>query len=338
MATMSKRALERLTRQTGLAEVWLAVPRQMTRLARPQSWRAWLTAAGRFPDLSFENTVLLQTVRPDATRIASRRRWQELGRTVRRGQIPITLLAPVPTGAAAGPYGTGTPAHVLVQVFDVAQTTGQPLPDARPTRLDGPDPAETLWRSLASDIEAQGFHVKRGPQDGPHLPPDRRTREVTIPDGLPPAEAALALAHQAAAVLSIPPVDDWTPPAEGCSGYDHFIAESAAIMACARAGVDAPTNPLPPIRRVARETLDAGLDIEDVVSGTARRVHQIASHLVQTTDANPSTDLVDRLNELTIRLAPADPTGPTVQAWGQPFDHSYQPHRFETPERPGPEL
>jgi hypothetical protein len=54
----------------------------------------YLTVMSRFHTYSFGNTMLIHLQRPDATRVAGYRKWQELGRQVRKGEQGIKILVP----------------------------------------------------------------------------------------------------------------------------------------------------------------------------------------------------------------------------------------------------
>ncbi|MGB6858506.1 MAG: ArdC-like ssDNA-binding domain-containing protein, partial [Terracidiphilus sp.] len=78
--------------------------------------------------------------RPTATRVAGIRRWNEMGRFVKKGEKGIQILAPMlgyrrnRKEADTGDQSETTPQPVLigfraVYVFDVAQTEGADLPE-----------------------------------------------------------------------------------------------------------------------------------------------------------------------------------------------------------------
>ena len=88
-------------------------------------YQRYLAAMGRFHRYSYGNILLILAQQPGATRVAGYRRWQALGRQVRRGERGITIITPrfsqekdpdsgEKREVLAG-FGTGT-------VFDIAQT------------------------------------------------------------------------------------------------------------------------------------------------------------------------------------------------------------------------
>jgi hypothetical protein len=56
---------------------------------------AYLNAMSRFHNYSFGNILEIARQRPDATRVAGFWKWKELGRSVKKGEKGIRILAPI---------------------------------------------------------------------------------------------------------------------------------------------------------------------------------------------------------------------------------------------------
>jgi len=104
---------------------------------RGAAFQAWLKSAARFHKYSAGNALLIAFQRRDATRVAGYRKWQTMGRQVRKGEKGISILAPVPLLSDHTDDDTGDTRKVQVgvrfrgaTVFDISQTDGDPLPDA----------------------------------------------------------------------------------------------------------------------------------------------------------------------------------------------------------------
>ncbi|MGQ0843065.1 MAG: ArdC-like ssDNA-binding domain-containing protein [Sporichthyaceae bacterium] len=63
-------------------------------LTTSEDWRRMLDVAAKFPTYSANNVLLIGVQRPDASRVAGIRAWNSLGRTVRKGEKGIAILAP----------------------------------------------------------------------------------------------------------------------------------------------------------------------------------------------------------------------------------------------------
>lgn len=183
-------------------------------LVHSENWAAMLAVAARFPSYSASNILLITLQRPDATRVAGIRTWNDLGRRVTKGEHGIAILAPclyrrdtddaprsdadrARSEADSSPdAGRQLRGFKVVHVFDVTQTEGQPLPDAGPALLTGEAP-EHLWDHLAGILRDDGYALERGP-----CPPevnghtDFTGRTVRVRDDVDPAQAVKTLAHE----------------------------------------------------------------------------------------------------------------------------------------------
>lgn len=239
-----------MTRANRLSEAHDHLVAAVEALTNGEQWQRLLAVASRFHTYSVNNVLLICRQCPEATRVAGYRTWQSLGRQVRRGERGIAILAPC-TYARPDDDTTsadeqdeekredGGRARVLrgfkvVHVFDVAQTDGEPLPEAPASVLTGEAPTGLTDR-LAALIRAQGYTVTFGP-----LPPafagangltDHDRRAVTVRDDLPGAQQAKTTAHELAHVLM-----HGTRPRPPRPVVE-VEAESVAFLVCASAGL-----------------------------------------------------------------------------------------------------
>jgi len=107
---------------------------------KSETLTAYLAAMARFHNYSFGNILAIARQKPDATRVAGIRTWNEMGRFVKKGEKGIQILAPM-LGYRRNRKDTGTedqtevkPQNVLigfrvVYVFDLSQTEGAQLPE-----------------------------------------------------------------------------------------------------------------------------------------------------------------------------------------------------------------
>jgi len=182
-----------------------------------EQWAAMLAAAAKFHSYSANNQLLILLQAPQATRVAGFRRWQRLGRQVRKGGKGIAILAPCryrPTktnpagkehnpstdnndGATTGPKSAGQLRGMRVaHVFD-PQTDGEPLPELTPEPLTGPAPA-AMWAALAEQVGAHGYRLERGQCRGANGYTDPAGQLVRVRADVAEAMAARVLAHELA--------------------------------------------------------------------------------------------------------------------------------------------
>ena len=299
---------------------------QVAALRSGADWRAWLDVAHRFHTYSFHNTLLISAARPDATAVAGYRAWQALGRQVDKGERGIGILAPVlrrprqndrgigePTGPAgpAGPAGAGAgegddsrtarlAGFRVAYVWDVAQTSGRPLPEQpRPQLLTGQAPPG-LWESLSGLVTGRGFTVERGDCGPANGITDFTRRTVRVRGDVDDAQAVKTLAHEAGHVLLHDPADRGGPAATSagfCRGNVEVEAESLAYLVAAAHGLATDDYTFPYVTGWAAGI--TGTPPEQAVRDTAGRVLGAARTVLAVT-APESTPTVD--GELAARV------------------------------------
>ena len=185
------------------------------------AWAGFLDVAARLHRYSFANTVLILSQRPEATMVAGYRRWQELGRQVNRGEQGILILRPMTSTVPAGGRGEQEndgadapdpdrqqPRRRLVgfrpvSVFDISQTSGEPIPQPpQPELLAGQAP-DGLWDALAGQVDAAGYTLTRVPPQTLHGANGITRfldRAVEVRDDVDDAQAVKTLAHELAHV------------------------------------------------------------------------------------------------------------------------------------------
>ncbi len=101
---------------------------------KSQEFLDYLERVGRFHRYSARNVMLILMQRPEATLVAGIKRWNELGRRVKKGERGIAILAPTVKRVEAVDEATGEVREErklvgfhTTYVFDVSQTEGEPL-------------------------------------------------------------------------------------------------------------------------------------------------------------------------------------------------------------------
>jgi antirestriction protein ArdC len=165
--------------------------------------REYLSAMGRFHRYSWTNTLLIQSQRPTATRVAGYHTWRDLGRSVRRGEKGIVIYAPVIRRAtkevqAPLPAEKTEPREPVgfraAYVFDVAQTEGKALPEFSRT---GGDPGEHLAR-LKEAVAKRGITLEYHDSLVEMFGAEGLSKggRIDIARGLEPAEEFSVLTHE----------------------------------------------------------------------------------------------------------------------------------------------
>lgn len=269
-------AMTRSTKTNKLDELHQRLTAQVEALVSGDDWWAMLDIAARLHRYSARNVILILSQRPDGvTRVAGYRRWQSLGRQVRKGEQGIAILAPCvyhkrPVDDAEGndspELGRILRGFRVAYVWDESQTDGEPIPDVRPQLLVGDDPAQ-LWAGLASQLDACGYTVSRGDCGGANGFTDFLAREVMVRDDVDELQAAKTLCHETAHALLHDPSQEPVGRARA-----EVEAESVAYIVCQLAGLATTEYSLPYVARWSRGDVALITATTERVLATARTV------------------------------------------------------------------
>lgn len=316
----------RATREAKLDALHEQLTGAVEKLVSSDDWKRALEFAARFRSRSFNNTLLIHTQHlvafetgrvpePMPTHVAGFKQWESLGRQVVKGQSGYVILAPV-TGRFAssapqdaqswrrlGRFERPRSGEVVrsrlvgarpAYVWDLSQTTGNPVPESpRPQLLQGEAPAG-LWDGLARLVEAEGFAILSVPHEGmlsgANGMTDYAACTVAVRANMDPAAQVKTLAHELAHVRLHGP---HSPDAVGHRGIGEVEAESVALMIGAAHGMDTTSYTIPYVSGWAGTVRDKSP--ADVVQATGERVRRAASAIL---DALP-----------TVQVGTGDPPG-----------------------------
>ncbi len=222
---------------TRTAETLSKLTQGIAQLTNSDAWRDYLNAARRFHSYSFCNVLLIHSQLPTASRAAGFHTWRSLGRSVRRGERAIWILAPMTRRRAddddSGEDTKPKPAVVsfrAVPVFDISQTDGEPLPQiANRLTGNGPQGAVDQLRDVAATL---GYSVSIEP-----LPGERNgdctfaEHRIRVRAGLSPAQSAKTLCHEIGHAL----MHDGSSVTRELAECE---AESVAYIVCEGLGLD----------------------------------------------------------------------------------------------------
>jgi antirestriction protein ArdC len=144
---------------------------------------------------------------PHATHVAGFRKWQELGRQVRKGEKAIKILGYSTKKITKTDPVTGEEVEDRVKrfpvlsVFDVTQTDGEPVPSNAYQLPTGEGPAGMLDR-LSAWLRGEGWTLRELPLGGMMEGyTDHQRRIIATETGLEPAARLVVLLHEAAHAL-----------------------------------------------------------------------------------------------------------------------------------------
>lgn len=206
-------------------------------LGRSEALVNFLKFQARFHHYSFRNCMLIAMQNSSATHVAGFARWKQLGRSVKKGEKGLMILAPLVyrTKESEAEYNDEASCPRLrgfraAYVFDVAQTEGQELPEF--SRVTG-QPGEALKKVrdyvLELGIELE-YAKSLGGADG-----ISHGGRIEILDHLPPAEELAVTVHELAHEL----LHRSERRKETTRKVRELEAEAVAFVVCRAAGLEA---------------------------------------------------------------------------------------------------
>lgn len=332
----------RAAREAKLEELHEQLRGAVEQLVTGEDWARVLAFAAQFRSRSFNNTLLIflqhqlayeagHVPDPHPTYVAGYRQWEQLGRNVEKGQHGYAIFAPV-TGrfASSNPkdplswrrLGRGEkplPGEMVrtkmigarpAYVFDLAQTSGAPVPvPPRAQLLEGVAPAG-LREGLIRQIEAAGFQFVMVDDarviNGANGMTDFTNKVVSVRADMDDAAQVKTIAHELAHVLMHDPDNE---DATRHRGMAEVEAESVALMVGAAHGMDTSSYTVPYVSTWALNS--DGKDPVAIVTATAEKVRKASVAILdqldteQIGDGTPPGLTRDEIGRSTGRAEPA---------------------------------
>lgn len=311
-------------------------------LVTGEDWRRAIEFAARFRSRSFNNTLLIWTQHqaafehgrvptPVPSHVAGYRQWQSQGRQVDKGQAGYLIFAPVTgrfasstpkdpaswrrLGPAEKPAAGETVRSRMVgakpaYVWDVTQTTGDPIPELPvPRLLTGQAPAG-LWDGLARIVADRGYTLHDAPDveylDGANGVTHWLRKTVHVRTDMDDAARTRTLAHEVGHLL-LHNRDDVDAVVH--RGIAEVEAESVALMIAAAHGMDTDQYTIPYVATWASRV--PGQSAVETIQATAARVRTAALTLLDQLDTTQIDD--GALPSLTKPLARTTASEPVAE-------------------------
>ena len=127
-------------RRAKAKEIYDTVVSNVQTIIRNGEYEKYLKFQNQFTKYSFNNTILIFSQFPDATNVAGKAKWKELGRELINGAKRIQITAGMPAqgktkvkkivdGKEVEEEQTyNYIAYKSVYVYDISQTVGEPIP------------------------------------------------------------------------------------------------------------------------------------------------------------------------------------------------------------------
>lgn len=259
-----KRKPGKKTRAEAVKEITEKLEQGLQELFNSENFKEYLDTMSKFYHYSFNNSLLISMQKPDATLVASYRSWQKnFNRNVNKGEKGIRILAPTPykikrEQEVINPL-SGLPmldekgdvqteevevpltGFKVAYVFDVSQTSGEPLPEMGTEELlQSVDDYQNLMEALRNvspvpvemqevDGEAKGYF-------------SHKEQKIVIQSGMSESQTVKTAVHEIAHSL-LHDADHARP--EGVDATEikdkntkEVEAEAVAYTVCQHFGID----------------------------------------------------------------------------------------------------
>jgi hypothetical protein len=173
-------------------------------LGNSAEWVNYLRFIAAFRKYSFNNLMLIAAQCPHAIHVAGFRKWQELGRQVRKGERAIKILGYSTKKITKIDPETGeeiedrVTRYPVLSVFDVSQTDGDPVPAEHYRLPAGDGPAGALDK-LHAWLTVEEWTLRELPLAGTcEGYTDHERRIIGTDANLEPAARLVVLLHESA--------------------------------------------------------------------------------------------------------------------------------------------
>lgn len=211
-----------------------------------EKFREYLETMSKFYTYSVNNCILIAMQRPEATRVAGYRAWQQkFGRQVKKGEKAIKIIAPIPRSfkketkkedGSVEEMDIKFMSYRVTSVFDVSQTEGKELPRITVEMLSDPREEHRCERIFNRISELApvpvAFEEIDGECKGYFSPSGMR---IAIKKGMTNVQSLKTLVHEVAHSLMHGKGCEWE---ESDAETKEVQAESVAYVVCSRLGID----------------------------------------------------------------------------------------------------
>lgn len=209
---------EKKTREEKMSDIQKKLEDGVTGIFNSEKYKEYIRAMSKFPHYSVNNCILIAIQCPEASLVCGYRKWQtEFNRTVNKGEHGIMILAPIKTKTEVteevfDEYGKAVVdingEHLTekvvrecqifrpVYVFDVSQTSGDPIPSIAEKLTSDVESFDVL-KSILMEVSPVPISFEKidGGANGYFSPGSQR---IVIEESLPQLQMVKTMIHEIA--------------------------------------------------------------------------------------------------------------------------------------------
>lgn len=245
------------TKQKKLDEIMEGLERGVNDILSSENYKKYLKFLSSFHQYSLNNTILIYKQKPNASLVAGYRKWQTMGRQVKKGEKGIRILAPIPVKVKAERVKrdpitkeiiksedgepikeeaeSTIPKFKISTVFDIEQTDGEPIPQIEVFDLTGHVKEFFTFMDAVmkiSPVSIRYDEIKSGAKGYYHL----EQNEIVIRRGMSESQTMKTAIHECAHAI----LHNRDKMQEGNKDRQtkEVEAESVAYIVCNYFGLD----------------------------------------------------------------------------------------------------
>lgn len=307
-------------------------------LRNSDGYKEYLQVQSRFPHYSARNCLLILAQRPDATQVAGYTVWRSLGRQVKAGEHGIRIITPhmykksEPTSdpSAAPDNSESDTLHLYFRptsVFDVSQTSGDPLPTLLTEELQGSvDGYDQIRNALihVSPVPVSFESITDGSK-GYYRPSEQK---IVIKRGMSEAQTLKTLSHEIGHATVHNPAPN--PSSQKKTAAERETeAESIAFLVCAHYGIATDDYSFPYVGNWSTEMTDKEL-ISRITS-----IKGAAVSIIDQTDAAIERQRSEQRNNVAYQVPSGFLTVDRLNEPSSPPDGNITYHFYDTNHQSG---
>lgn len=255
-------------RQKMLEEAFEQVQKGVQSVLNHEDYQRYLDFVSHLKSYSFYNTMLIFMQREDARIVQGLKAWNQMGRKVNKGEKAIRILAPLISkkevevenekGEKEIRQVNQVYGYRFVNVFDVRQTSGKPLPKSPIQQVPANQMAELIYEDVK---KAWSKHIPISEQplnnDSLFGYYRRNSHEIVLNESKTTTEKLTTLIHEYAHSIFH---SERHPLYQNYSQLDTSIketqAESVSYVVCSQLGFDTSSFSFPYIALYAKEDFE----------------------------------------------------------------------------------
>ena len=225
-----------------VALAFKTIEKGILEVVNSDKWKEYLKVQAKFHHYSFNNVMLILSQMPEATMVAGFRTWNEMGRKVKKGSKAIKILAPRFINKEMIEKDTDTDEEIkvtkpvlagflVVNVFDISQTEGKPIPLICEELKEGKEQALLILNAMKKVITIPVKGGNTGTAKGYYDPVNN---EIVLSEKATESQKAKTIIHEY--IHSINEAID--SEVRHTRQEAELVAESVAFIVCDYFGFD----------------------------------------------------------------------------------------------------